>query len=371
MIEFLHLCCATLVVFLVPAAILNGWFLWRVLMPIRKLSTQMDGIAAGDFDRITQQVGGIAEIRSLHRILQGMVGHIRRDQQHRQRYMQAMSDGQEAERSRLAHDLHDDTVQSLIAIGQSIDLARQFSTTQGAQSEKMLTLARQQITETAHNLRNIIGNLRPPALEELGLIPALQTWADQLTGIRLEIRVEGTARRLESGQELALFRCAQEAITNAQKHAGAEVVQIIIVYHPDTIHLTVNDNGRGFSVPASMTDFACHGHYGLLGIQERVERLDGQFTLHSTPTEGTHLSIILPLSQPPQPADTVRDPVCSALIHPHEAYGSLRYVGQQYYFCCAVCQGAFQNHPEMYGVMRERGSLPTAPRLQELFEGNQ
>jgi YHS domain-containing protein len=93
---------------------------------------------------------------------------------------------------------------------------------------------------------------------------------------------------------------------------------------------------------------AKQGHFGLVGIHERVQHLNGRVQLASTPKHGTELSVTLPLTSINQPVETVRDPVCGALIAPQQAYGSVEHQGTRYYFCCPVCQGAFQRNPETY-----------------------
>lgn len=345
----LHLCCLVVLLIIPPILILNLWLVLRVLMPIQKLSLQTAGVSRGKFDHIDHATGGIPEIEGLRRTLQGMVGHIRRDQQQRQHYIEAVSDGQEAERGRLARELHDDTIQSLIAIGQSIDLARQLAEQQPVQAAQMLDRARDQVTVTVTNLRNLIGDLRPPVLDELGLVPALHTWAEGLKGVVLEVQVQGATRRLDERLELALFRCAQEAISNSQKHSHSQQVWLEVGYLPDAVTLKTRDEGVGFAF-SSVGAFACQGHYGLLGMQERVERLNGTLHLYSAINQGTAIEIRLPTQGQTQPHDTVRDPVCSALLAPQEAYSSLNHAGQAYFFCCAVCQGAFQNNPERYAL---------------------
>ena len=93
---------------------------------------------------------------------------------------------------------------------------------------------------------------------------------------------------------------------------------------------------------------AKEGHFGLVGIHERVQHLKGTVRISSRPNQGAEMIVTLPLSALGQPSETVRDPVCGAIIQPQQAYGSVQYKDQRYYFCCPVCQGAFQSDPEMY-----------------------
>lgn len=341
-----ELCCVATVVLITS----HIWFYLRVLRPIQQLSHQAEQLKTGQLDSFEQAFEGIAEIKQLQRAMAGMCGHVRRAQQEKLTYHHALTAGQEAERARIARELHDDTVQSLIAIAQSIELATNWVESKPDQAVGMLKSARTQAVESVENLRRLIGNLRPPILEELGLIPALKMLAKDINGITMTVGVKGPERRLDEVYELALFRSAQEAVHNALKHSGTGCVHVEVTYAPAEVRLTVRDDGSGFVVPDALGTFAEQGHYGLIGVAERIESLKGQVQIDSAPDEGTSVKITLPLNQASQPGETVRDPVCHAEIHPQQAYDSLTYAGRTYYFCCPVCQGTFQRDPEAYLV---------------------
>lgn len=324
------------------------WFYLRVLRPIQRLAHQAEQLKTGQLDSFEQAFDGIVEIKQLQRAMAGMCGHVRRAQQEKFTYHHALTTGQEAERARIARELHDDTVQSLIAIAQSIELATNWVEAKPGDAVRMLKSARAQAVESVESLRRLIGNLRPPTLEELGLIPALKMLAKDINGITMTVSANGVERRLDEVIELALFRSVQEAAHNALKHSGAEQVQVAVTYAPDAVQLVVQDAGNGFVVPETLGTFAEQGHYGLIGVAERIESLKGQVQIDSAPDAGTSITITLPLQQASQPGETVRDPVCHAEIHPHQAYDSLTYAGETYYFCCPVCQGTFQRDPETY-----------------------
>ena len=316
----------------------NLWVYYRVLMPLQRLVHHAEDLSRGNLDSLECDCGGIYEIELLRRAMAGMVGHVRRAQKHSRAYADRLAEGQEQERSRLARELHDDTVQSLIAVLQGIDFTSEL--VQDDAAMQMLQSTREQAVDTINNLRRLIGDLRPPALDELGLIAALNMHIDRIQDMPLTLNVEGTPRRLPHQQELTLFRAAQEAITNAIRHSGGDCVTITVTYQPDGTRLVVQDNGNGFNIRG---DF--EGHYGLIGIQERAESLQG--TVKIDGTQGTQISVWLPVKQA-QPVDQVRDPVCSAVLEPEQAYGSVEYQGETYYFCCPVCQGAFQKEPDVY-----------------------
>ena len=338
----------------------NLWFFLRVLRPLRNLALQAEQIRQGDFDALKYDCGGIPEIGALQRAMAGMTGHVRRSQEQRHAYTDRLAEGQESERKRIAHELHDETLQSLIAVNQSIDLARGWIQTDPARAAKMLQLAREQVLESATGLRSLIGGLRPPALEELGLVAALEMETKKITDLSVAISVEGVQRRLDEAHELALFRAAQELLTNVRRHSRAHEVKVRVRYRPDGIALRVSDDGCGFSPPPQLDDLASHYHYGLIGLQERLHNLGGSVRIDSGSGQGTTVEVFLPTKESIQPDRLVRDPVCSAVLEPQQAYSSLKYEGETYYFCCPVCQGAFQKDPELYltpSLKRDNKSL--------------
>ncbi len=339
-----EICCVGLALFLAS----NLWFFVRVLRPIQRLSLQASQLSQGKLDSLDRQYGGIPEIQALHRAMSGMVGHVRRAQEQSRVYAEQLADGQENERKRIARELHDDTVQSMIAVTQAIDMAKNWVKTDPDRAIQMLQSARGQAVEVVTGLRNLIGDLRPPALEELGLIPALKMQLDAVQQAEVRLNIIGETRRLAEAQELTLFRVVQEALRNITRHSQAKHIQIEVNYQPDSISLQVKDDGCGFRLPPHLGDLAFQHHYGLVGIQERVKSLEGQFKVDSRIGHGTTINVWLPITVQKQPEDRMRDPVCSALIEPHQAYGSVIHLDETYYFCCPVCQGAFQKDPDAY-----------------------
>ena len=185
-------------------------------------------------------------------------------------------------------------------------------------------------------------------LEELGLVAALEMEVEKIADLKAHVRVNGVTRRLDEVRELALFRAAQEALTNARRHSQASCVEITVSYHPEGIRLSVTDDGVGFSIPAYLSELAAQKHYGLMGMQERTQSLGGILTIRSKQGQGTTLEVFVPSEQTGQPAALVTDPVCKAQIEPQQAYSTRVYQGETYFFCCPVCQGAFQKNPELY-----------------------
>jgi signal transduction histidine kinase/YHS domain-containing protein len=346
MIEHILSLCAFGFVLLVVSHV---WLVVRVLHPLHRLALDAEELTNGNFTALKQPVGGIPEIGRVRYAMDCMVGHVLRAQEHSQFYAQSLANGQETERARIARELHDDTVQSIIGVLQGVDMATQWLHSAPGQAESMLTMAREQSVDIINGLRNLIADLRPPALEELGVIAALEMQGERLSdAIDFHIHVDGQPRRLSETHELTLFRVAQEAMVNANRHSQAEQVTVTVGYHPDRVCLTIADNGVGFNTDRTLQTLSAAGHYGLIGIQERVQSLEGEVTFESAPNEGTVVSAWIPESTNHQPQHAVRDPVCHAVIEPDQAYGKRVYQGQAYFFCCPVCQGAFQKNPESY-----------------------
>lgn len=326
----------------------NLWFFLRVLRPLQQLSHQAEQLTQGDFDCFEISCGGIKEIQHLRHAMAGMVKHIQHAQEQSRAYAEKLADGQEIERKRIAHELHDDTIQSTVAITHSIDLARSWVSSDSERAIEMLQLARQQAVEIVTNLRNLIAGLRPPALEELGLIPALQMEVERIENLMINLKIKGVQRRLSEARELALFRSTQESLKNVCKHSRADNVTITVEYFPDGITLRVVDDGIGFTPPSVLGELVLGNHYGLIGIQERIASLDGWIRVESEINHGTTVTVYLPSEKVQQPDKRVLDPVCHAQLEPQEAYDSLFYEGEMYYFCCPVCQGSFQKNPPSY-----------------------
>lgn len=333
---------------LAASVALNGWLVWRVLKPVQRLAARAATVAQGDLGALQQPCGGIREVGELRHTMAAMAQHVQRAQTEGITYRHALTDGQEAERARLARELHDDTVQALIAVAQRLDLAQQWLARDPSRAAEVLRDARAQAVAGVEALRRTIAGLRPPALEELGLVAALKMLADSSGPPPATVTVSGLERRIDAAHELALFRVAQEAATNARRHAQAAHLTLALDFQPQAVGLTVTDDGVGFCPPAALDDLARDAHYGLIGMAERVKQAGGTLDITSRPGGGTVIRVVLPVPDAAQPDSTVRDPVCGAEIQPQQAYGSTVYAGQQYYFCCPVCQGAFQRAPETY-----------------------
>jgi signal transduction histidine kinase/YHS domain-containing protein len=320
---------------------------WRIVWPVEDLAQRAEQLAAGGEDTLNTPIKGSAEAETLRRALDAMAGHVRRAHQEGRAHAVAISEAEENERARLAHELHDATVQSLIAVAQRLDRASRAATGDAVRAQALIGEARQDIAATITGLREIIADLRPPALDELGLVPALELMVERLPPTPpVRLIVEGAARRLDPDRELAALRVVQEALSNVQRHAQASEAEVRLRFEPVALHIIVEDDGRGFA--PTLPDDGTTRHWGLVGLHERASRFGGTVRIDSAPGAGTRLHITLPDRAVPQPIAAVVDPVCHATIQPDTAYGSVVHNGTEYFFCCPVCQGAFQRDPAHY-----------------------
>lgn len=283
---------------IVPAFILTLVALWfvasRIVQPLQRLESKAAALAWGDFETIKEPVGGISEVQHLQIELTQMSRKVQAAQEGLHDYIGAITSAQEEERNRLARELHDDTIQAVIALKQRVQLARKSIKDQaGKQSlEELEVLAEQ----TIENLRRLTRALRPIYLEDLGLVTALEMLTretGQNNNVAVDFQKTGQERRLPHETELALYRIAQEALTNVVKHSNATRAEVIIGFEVSQILMTVIDNGTGFEMPRSPTDFAASGHFGLLGIRERADLIGARLDVDSALGKGTRLTVRL------------------------------------------------------------------------------
>jgi signal transduction histidine kinase len=272
------------------------WFsLSQIIGPLRRLETRAAELAWGDFAAIEQPAGGVREIRQLQNTLIHMARKVQDSQQSLHDYIGAMTRGQEDERRRLARELHDETLQSLIALRQRVQLAQMKA--KEDETQKSLAELESLSSNTIDELRRLTRALRPIYLEDLGLVTALEMLAREAAPLKVTFLRQGFERRLDPTVELSLFRIAQEALNNVAHHAAATQTQVWINFQPAAVTLEISDNGKGFVPPRSPAEFAPGGHYGLLGMHERVELIGGKLTIESAPGKGTRLKIHLPTIQ--------------------------------------------------------------------------
>lgn len=149
-------------------------------------------------------------------------------------------------------------------------------------------------------MRRICSDLRPPVLDSLGLVPAVRSRLRELesrVSLQVRLQVEGDEEQdLPEEVALCLYRVLQEAVLNVQKHAAARRVVVAVRLRPEAVTLSVEDDGRGFVLPPRLGLLTNEGHFGLLGLQERLELVQGTLRVTSAPGQGTRLEAHVPLT---------------------------------------------------------------------------
>lgn len=290
-----------------------GWL--TIVRPLRRLSRAAGQVSWGDLAAINggplagQAVGGVQEVRDLHQALAEMVERIRGYEAGMRDYVGAVTRGQEAERARLARELHDGPAQELIALGQRVELAQRVALQGGApqggaqqaaaeQVGLLLREARAAQRTTLEELRRIVGSLRPAYLDDLGFAPALEMLvrqAGERTSANLRLECEGEPARYDPDLELAAYRIAQEELNNALQHAQAHTIVMRVTFAADELTLSVTDDGVGFELPQQPDVLTQAGRFGLVGLRERAAQFGGALQVRSAPGAGAQVSVVLPV----------------------------------------------------------------------------
>lgn len=203
---------------------------------------------------------------------------------------------EEAERKRIARELHDETAQTLAAILIQLRLAR--GAPSGEARDTMLDGVKKEISRALDGIRRFARGLRPPALDELGLVAAIDSHIrllQEAVGLEIVLDADPIGGLLTPEAELALYRIVQEALSNALRHAQATRATVTIRRHPGYITATISDDGRGFSLEEAMA--GTDSGLGLFGMQERAGYIGGRLEIRSAPGEGTTVEIEIPYSE--------------------------------------------------------------------------
>ncbi|MCX7682413.1 MAG: GAF domain-containing sensor histidine kinase [Anaerolineae bacterium] len=213
-------------------------------------------------------------------------------------YIQRITQAQEEERKRIARELHDETIQMLIVISRRLELLATLPEPLPEAALRHLEALQRVVSETLSGIRRFVQDLRPPALDHLGLVATLEGLAADLRerdGIETSLIVKGDAQRLTPETELMLFRVIQEALSNVRRHARASHVTLELEFQPDRLRAIVEDDGRGFNAPEKISDLVSSDRLGLVGMYERVRAIGGTLAIHSEVGRGTSVIIEVPL----------------------------------------------------------------------------
>ena len=232
------------------------------------------------------------------------------------------------ERRRLAWEIHDTVIQSLISIVLQIELAERYLRSDVPRGCTEIAQVRELARGCLEDARRLVLNLRPPLLERSSLseaiareVRALEEGSDK---IKAQFSVEGAPLPLPGEAEMTVYRIAQEGIANIRKHSRATQVTVALRYGPDVVELTITDNGVGFHPASVLGDSPDNGHMGLTGARQRAQVAGGTLRLEAAPGLGTKLMALIPITAAPsQPAALPPSSQPAPLPPPQSSNGEL------------------------------------------------
>ncbi len=285
---------------------INYWILRTALYPLDVLQKTVERIDGGD----TSVRAPLAEIgdpqlgdlaRALNTMLERLAAHTRMLEMNRAQLRQLSGQvlgAQEDERKRIARELHDDTSGALARVLLNMEVLDDLLPDAPTELRAKIRATRTLTEQTLENIRKMIFDLRPTLLDDLGLAAAVHWYAKnnlEPAGIQVQFEASNNLGRASATVETALFRIAQEAITNIIRHAHARQVQVRLAREQTHWVLVVQDDGQGFSVDHVMHAPSDEHRWGLFGVQERTALLGGIFRIESHPDAGTTLRVEIPV----------------------------------------------------------------------------
>jgi signal transduction histidine kinase len=255
---------------------------------------------AGALRKLKREIGSREAVQTA---LETSERHYRRSleksrhlQEHLRRLSHEILSAQEDERKRISRELHDKIGQALTAINVKLAALEKEAKVNTAGLKSHIASTRRLVEQSMDTVHRFARELRPPLLDDLGLIPALQSWMKDFTKrshIPIHVRVFAAVERLDSDKRTVLYRVAQEALSNVARHARATLVTVSIRKYGDVVRMEIHDNGKAFHVERAL--FAKRiKRLGLLGMRERVEMVGGTFAVESSPGAGTTIRAQIP-----------------------------------------------------------------------------
>jgi two-component system, NarL family, sensor histidine kinase UhpB len=270
------------------ALALNLVLLLRRLAPLETLIEEMEKV---DLSRpgpvVPDSIDGVAETEEVARLELAFLRMMRRLEAERRRAGGAALRAQEQERARVARDLHDEVNQSLTGLLLRLEAVREEAP---PELEPELAATKALANQAMMELLSVARQLRPTALDDLGLVAAIGGQVEQIeaTGVEAEMIEDGDFSELGDDVQLVVYRVAQEALANAARHSGAGGIAVALRRSERGVELEVSDDGRGFAF-----DQAEQG-LGIAGMRERALLIGGELTIESRPGQGTTVRLSLP-----------------------------------------------------------------------------
>ena len=298
------------------ATLIVAWITTRhVVKPTEELTAAALRMAGGDLESpvdvsAQDEVGRLAEsldamrqkLRSAYHEVEIANTELERQVKERtarlEEVLGKIISAQEEERSRLARELHDETAQTLGALSIVLDRARDGLHRDDVEALEHISAAKAIDTRLLEETRRLILDLRPQALDDLGLGPAIRWYLEthlETVGVEASANVQERRQRLPRHQEVALFRVVQEAVNNIAKHANAKHAWVSMAFQDSIATLVVRDDGKGFNPAVILTPGRPANSVGLLGMQERVRLLNGRLVVRSEEGKGTEIRVEIPI----------------------------------------------------------------------------
>lgn len=284
------------------ALIALAWLTHEISAPLRRLARASRTLAAGETleplpdSRGSDEVGRLAtDFKAIADRLAAQKMALEEKDRLRGQLLDKLISAQEDERRRISRELHDQTGQSLTTLLVGLKVLEKAPTKDAMQARAADLMGL--VHQTLDEVHRLSVELRPAMLDDLGLVAAVRSMAtdfEEAHRVKTDVRIQGIEHRLTPAVEASVYRVIQEALTNIAKYASAEHVAIRLTQVGDRLDARVEDDGRGFDL-AAVTRAKGRQSLGLLGMQERVGLLGGEFAIDSAPGHGTHIRFTIPL----------------------------------------------------------------------------
>jgi signal transduction histidine kinase len=272
----------------------------NVTRPIKKLVESAHAIANGDLTKKVNVMGKdeIGYLASSFDTMRIELGKSFRNIERHRKELQHLSERivliQEEERNKLSRELHDQTGQALIALKTNLEVIDKLLPENAHESREWLRDSKQFLVKTLEEIRSLSYSLKPPMLDDLGLVPTIESYSkdfSNMTKIAVNVKSNLKDGKIRPNLELSLYRMVQEALTNVVKHSGAKNVQIDIYHENSKLVLGIEDDGKGFDTEKMSCDKVEEYGIGLLGMRERFASAGADFQVYSKKGKGTKLIV--------------------------------------------------------------------------------
>lgn len=271
--------------------------------PVQLLRAGAAGVAAVFVIRFLRSFE-VGVQRELAELQAARLREAQRREELRGQVLKRIVEAQEAERQRIARELHDETGQALTAIGLGLRGVSTWLGRDSAKADRNLKHLENLVDHSLNELQRLVADLRPSQLDDLGLLAAVRWYINDLKGrvpLNIRLLVQGDQRPIPSSVKIAIFRVAQEALTNVVKHADADQATVRLDFLDEAVSLEICDNGSGFDL--AMLRNPNRPSWGLIGMQERASLLGGDLRIETTIGKGTCVKVRFPIPDQTGEAD--------------------------------------------------------------------